>query len=125
MPALRGGRRAGLRRAAGGLALAILLGSALEIGLRLLNPFRLVPPAWRVILPVNERLVFENPLARSRLPREIAVQYNELGFRGPSPPADSTATFEILTMGPSTAHSARQAEGTSWPDQLRRVLDAE
>lgn len=98
---------------------------AIEIGLRLGDPFRLVAPVWRVILPVNERLVFENPVSRSRLPREIAVQYNELGLRGPAPPADSASAFEILTMGPSTAHSARQAEGTSWPDQLRRVLDAE
>ncbi len=125
MRGLAGGSRSRLRRAAGALGLALAAGLALELAARLADPLRPVTPAWRVILPVNERLVFENPWPGSRLPREIPVRYNGLGFRGPERAADPDSRFEILTLGPSTAHSARQAEGTSWPDRLRARLDAE
>lgn len=114
-----------LRRFAALAVVALAWCLLLELVLRIHNPLDLPQRGWRVVLPVDKRLVFENPKHSPKLQRQITVTYNSLGFRGPEPPEDRSERFAILTLGGSTTHSARQSDGSSWPDHVRRALDAE
>jgi lysophospholipase L1-like esterase len=113
------------RRMAVVSAIALAWCLLFELALRIHNPLDLPQRGYRVVLPVNKRLHFQNPKESSKLEREIVVSYNRLGFRGPDPPPEARGIFAIIMMGGSTTHSARQSNGKTWPDHVRNALDAE
>src|SRR5882724_299428 len=74
---------------------------ALEIILRIYNPFHFRIKGDRLLLPVNERLVIRNTINLSLDP-EIVNTRNSLGFRGPEKPAGFDSVLSIITVGGST-----------------------
>jgi lysophospholipase L1-like esterase len=114
-----------LRQLGTALGLALVTAATCEIALRIYNPVDLPQRGTQIVLPVNKRVIFENPVSSSRLDPEIVVTYNSLGFRGPDPPADWESTFTIVTVGGSTTHSARQSDGLDWPSYARNALAEE
>jgi len=110
------------RSLATGLAIGALSLVAFELVLRIYNPIGLPVRGTQIVLPINKRLIFDNPVEPSKLDREIRLSYNAIGYRGPDPAPDPAATFEIFAVGGSTTHSARQSDGIDWPTQVGERL---
>jgi hypothetical protein len=114
-----------LRMLGTALGLGLVTAATCEIVLRIYNPVDLPQRGTQIVLPVNKRVIFENPVPNSRLDREIVVTYNSLGFRGPDPPVDWQSVYSIVTVGGSTTHGARQRDGLDWPSHVRTALAEE
>ena len=74
---------------------------ALEIGLRIYNPFPFRVRGDRIVLPVHQRYTIAHTGA-ARLDPVTHVTKNSLGFRGPEPPRDWSRRVTLLTIGGST-----------------------
>lgn len=104
------------------LAVGCLLAAlALEIGLRLLNPFGFRLRGDRIVLPHSMTRVIENTV-NPALDPVIRHTKNSLGFRGPEPPRDLNNRFSILTVGGSTTECFYIPDGKTWPDILAERL---
>ena len=97
--------------------------AALEIGLRIYNPFPFRVRGDRIVLPVHQSYTFTHEGA-TKLDPVNTVTKNSLGFRGPEPPRDWSRWFTILTIGGSTTECLFLSDGKTWTDQLARRVAA-
>ena len=96
---------------------------ALEIGLRIYNPFPFRVRGDRIVLPVHQSYTFTHEGA-TKLDPINHVRKNSLGFRGPEPPRDWERWFTILAIGGSTTECLFLSDGKTWTDQLARRVAA-
>ncbi len=96
---------------------------ALEIILRIYNPFQFRLKGDQIILPVNTKLTIQNSI-NPKLDSVIVNTRNELGFRGPSLPPDLSSQLSIITVGGSTTECHFNNDDKTWPFLLGQKLDA-
>ena len=92
---------------------------ALEIGLRIHNPFPFRVRGDHIILPAHQSYTISHHGA-IKLDPVTHVTKNSLGFRGPEPPRDWSGRLTILTIGGSTTECLFLSDGKTWTDQLTR-----
>ncbi len=102
------------------LSLVIAL-TAIELALRVYNPFGFRIKGNKVILPVNKNEVRPHPNAR-KLDRILTVHRNSLGFRGAEPPRDFSRYLTLITVGGSTTECRELADDKTWPYFLEQKL---
>ena len=119
-----GGRVRPSSRAAAKAATAIAsFVIALEVALRIYNPFPFRVRGDRIVLPVHQSYTFTHEGAK-KLDPVNHVTKNSLGFRGPEPPRDWSRWLTILTIGGSTTECLFLSDGKTWTDQLARRVAA-
>jgi|KBSSwiStaDraftv2_1062776.scaffolds.fasta_scaffold127390_1 hypothetical protein len=96
---------------------------ALEIGLRIRNPFPFRVRGDHIVLPAHQSYTISHPGA-IKLDPVTHVTKNSLGFRGPEPPRDWSRRFTLLTIGGSTTECLFLSDGKTWTDQLARRVTA-
>ena len=96
---------------------------ALEIGLRIRNPFPFRVRGDHIVLPAHQTYTISHPEA-IKLDPVTHVTKNSLGFRGPEPPHDWSRRFTLLTIGGSTTECLFLSDGKTWTDQLTRRVSA-
>lgn len=94
---------------------------ALEIILRIYNPFPSRIKGDKVILPANQTYYYRNNNVAS-LDKEIRVQYNSLGLQGPEKPANYDSCLSIITVGGSTTACMYISTENTWPTLLGNEL---
>jgi lysophospholipase L1-like esterase len=94
---------------------------AMEIALRIYNPFPFRVRGDRIVLPVHQSYTFTHAGARKLEPVNHVTK-NSLGFRGPEPPRDWSRWFTILAIGGSTTECLFLSDGKTWTDQLARRI---
>lgn len=103
------------------LFLAAFTFIALEIILRIYNPFPNRIKGNKIILPANQNFYYKN----NRIPvldKEISVQYNSLGFQGPEKPSYFDSSLSIVTVGGSTTACWYISTEKTWPSLLYKKL---
>ncbi|QEC42329.1 SGNH/GDSL hydrolase family protein [Pseudobacter ginsenosidimutans] len=95
---------------------------AMEIILRIYNPFGFRLKGDQIILPVNTKLTIQNSI-NPKLDSVIVNTRNELGFRGESKPADFNSRLSIITVGGSTTECHFNNDDKTWPALLEHKLD--
>lgn len=101
-----------------GLAVALLL---CEIVLRIYNPFSTHTKQGKLILPANQKTVFQNKWI-GQLDKQIFYSRNSLGFRGPEPTDSIHQLNSIITIGGSTTECKFLSDSTTWPFLLGESL---
>lgn len=101
-----------------GCVVALLL---CEIVLRIYNPFATYTKQGKLVLPANQKAVFENKWI-SQLDKEIYYSRNSLGFRGPEPTDSISKLNSIITIGGSTTECRFLSDSTTWPFLLGEAL---
>jgi hypothetical protein len=94
---------------------------ALEIILRIYNPFHFTVKYNQIILPVGQKVTIKNKI-NNKLDPVIVNTKNSLGFRGPERPANFDQTLSIITVGGSTTANYFLSDGRTWTDCLARNL---
>ena len=94
---------------------------AMEILLRIYNPFPSRIKGDKVILPINQTYYYRNNKV-STLEKEIRVQYNSLGFQGPERPPNYDSCLSIVTVGGSTTACMYISTENTWPTLLYNRL---
>ena len=94
---------------------------ALEIILRIYNPFPTRIKGDRIILPANQTLHNDNDMFPS-LDKRITTVYNSLGLQGPEKPAGYDSCLSIVTMGGSTTACLYISTPNTWPSLLLNQL---
>ena len=94
---------------------------AMEIGLRIHNPFPFRVRGDHIMLPAHQTYTISHPGA-VKLDPVTHVTKNSLGFRGPEPPRDWSRRLTVLTIGGSTTECLFLSDGKTWTDQLARRL---
>lgn len=101
-----------------GCVVALLL---CEIVLRIYNPFAPYTKQGKLVLPANQKAVFENKWI-SQLDKQISYSRNSLGFRGPEPTDSISKLTSIITIGGSTTECRFLSDSTTWPFLLGEAL---
>ncbi len=101
-----------------GCIVALLL---CEIVLRIYNPFATYTKQGKLILPANQKAVFENKWI-NQLDKQIYYSRNSLGFRGPEPTDSISKLNSIITIGGSTTECRFLSDSTTWPFLLGEKL---
>ncbi|MFT3846600.1 MAG: SGNH/GDSL hydrolase family protein [Lacibacter sp.] len=101
-----------------GLFVALLL---CEIILRIYNPFSNFSKHGKLILPANQKTVFENKWIK-QLDPQIHYSRNSLGFRGPEPADSISKLNSIICIGGSTTECRFLSDSTTWPFLLGEKL---
>jgi lysophospholipase L1-like esterase len=96
---------------------------ALEVGLRIYNPFPFRVRGDHIFLPAHQSYAISHP-GSEKLEPVTYVRKNSLGFRGPEPPRDWSGRLTILTIGGSTTECLFNSDGKAWTDQFARRLAA-
>lgn len=97
---------------------------AMEILLRIYNPFPSRIKGDKVILPANQTYYYHNNKVAT-LEKEIRVQYNSLGFQGPEKPANYDSCLSIVTVGGSTTACMYISTPNTWPTLLYNQLSSD
>jgi lysophospholipase L1-like esterase len=92
-----------------------------EIVLRIYNPFATYTKQGRLVLPANQKAVFENKWI-SQLDKQIYYSRNSLGFRGPEPTDSISKLNSIITIGGSTTECRFLSDSLTWPYVLGEAL---
>jgi len=92
-----------------------------EIVLRIYNPFATYTKQGRLVLPANQKTVFENKWI-SQLDKQIYYSRNSLGFRGPEPTDSISRLNSIITIGGSTTECRFLSDSLTWPYLLSKAL---
>jgi lysophospholipase L1-like esterase len=103
------------------LYLCVITFIALEVILRIYNPFQFRVKHDKIILPVNQQLTIKNTLNK-KLENKIINTRNSLGFRGPEKPENFEEFLSIITVGGSTTECKFLSDGKTWPDYLKNNL---
>lgn len=107
-----------LKALAFGLFVALLL---CEIILHIYNPFTNFTKHGKLILPANQKTVFENKWI-SKLDEKIFYSRNSLGFRGPEPKDSISNLNSVICIGGSTTECRFLSDSTTWPFLLGENL---
>lgn len=94
-----------------GVLVALLL---CEIILRFYNPFATFTKQGKLILPANQKTVFENKWI-SQLDKKINYSRNSLGFRGAEPTDSIYKLNSIIAIGGSTTECRFLSDSSAWP----------
>jgi len=94
---------------------------ALEIILRIYNPFPSRVKGNKIILPANQTVYYKNNKI-TKLDKEVKITYNSLGFTGPEKPRNYDSSLSIFTVGGSTTAGWGLPERQSWPFLLSGEL---
>ena len=113
----------GARRSTRILTVVVASLVALEIGLRVYNPFPFRVRGDRIVLPVHQSYTISHAGA-IKLDPVTHVRKNSLGFRGPDPPRDWSRWISVFTIGGSTTECLFLSDGKTWTDQLARRVNA-
>ncbi len=103
-----------------GLSLAFFV-AAMEIGLRISNPFEYTVAGDQIVLPRNRSydITVNKPL---KIESRVTHTKNSIGMRGAEPPEDFADRMTIVTVGGSTTESFYVSDGKTWPSRLGRRL---
>ncbi len=101
-----------------GLLVALVL---CEIVLRIYNPFSTYTKQGKLVLPANQKTVFQNKWI-GQLDKEIYYSRNSLGFRGQEPTDSIFKLNSIITIGGSTTECKFLSDSTTWPFLLGEAL---
>lgn len=94
---------------------------ALEIILRIWNPFHFRLKGDQIVLPVNTQVTIRNTI-NPVLDSVIVNTRNELGFRGAPRPAAFDQQLSIITVGGSTTECHFNSDDKTWPALLGNSL---
>jgi hypothetical protein len=94
------------------ISLCIAL-AAVEIALRVRDPFGFRVHGSRLTLPANTQWVW--PCGLAPFDPVIVHTKNSLGFRGPEPPSDFARRLTVVCVGGSTTECRMLSDGTDWP----------
>jgi len=97
----------------------LLLLVLMEFALHIYNPFPATVKGERIILRANYETLTINKV-NPKLPPEILVSKNAIGFRGPNPDAD--AEYKIIAVGGSTTECIESPDTSTWPYVLGEKL---
>lgn len=103
-----------------GVAAVLLL---LEVALRFYNPLQARIRGNRIVLATNGSWRIRNDVIR-RLPSEIRITRNSIGFRGAEPTADLDRRLSIVTIGGSTTQCFFLPDDETWTARLGKNLEA-
>jgi lysophospholipase L1-like esterase len=119
-------RRKWMRVVMYGIYIFIVVFFALEIILRIYNPFSLRLKGDKIVLPVNQKLLIDNSV-NPKLDKQVVNTRNSLGFRGSEPPADWNNWVTIIAIGGSTTACHFLNDDKTWPwlteKKLERSID--
>ena len=101
-----------------GLTIALIL---CEIVLRIYNPFATYTKQGKLMLPANQKTVFENKWI-SQLDKQIYYSRNSLGFRGMEPTDSISKLNSIICIGGSTTECRFLSDCDTWPTLLGEEL---
>ncbi len=101
-----------------GLFVALLL---CEIILRIYNPFTNFTKQGKLILPANQKTVFNNKWIK-QLDQQIHYSRNTLGFRGPEPADSIHKLNSIICIGGSTTECRFLSDHQTWSYLLGEYL---
>lgn len=101
-----------------GLIVALVL---CEIVLRIYNPFSTYTKQGKLVLPANQKTVFQNKWI-GQLDKQIYYSRNSLGFRGPEPSDSISKLNSIITIGGSATECKFLSDSTTWPFLLGEEL---
>jgi lysophospholipase L1-like esterase len=110
-----------MKKAGYGLYLFLIILLAMELALRLYNPFHFRIRGQKILLPVSQRVVIDNRI-NPKLDPVVVNTRNSLGFRGPEPPADWKSHFTVITVGGSTTECHFLNDDRTWPFLLGKQL---
>jgi len=91
-----------------GLCISFII---LELGLRIYNPLPVSIKGNDIVIRSHYKILYQNDI-HPKLPSEISVTGNSLGFRGPEPKEDDQ--LKILTVGGSTTRCTYSSDSSSW-----------
>lgn len=103
------------------LFLLIFVFIALEVILRIYNPFPTRLKGNKIVLPINQKYIIHN----NRIPKldeEIIHTKNSLGFRGDEKPENFENYLSIITVGGSTTECFNLSDSNTWPFLLEKAL---
>jgi lysophospholipase L1-like esterase len=103
------------------LFICVFIFIALEIILRFYNPFQTRLKGDKIILPINQKIRFENEKI-SRLDKEIVHTKNSLGFRGEEKPNDFNKYLSVVAIGGSTTECYYLSDGKDWVTHVNANL---
>jgi len=95
---------------------------ALEIILRIYNPFPKRLRIDKIILPVNQHVIIKNVHNLLFLEKIAYSNKNSLGFRGPEIPLNFDSCFSLITVGGSTTECYYLSDSLTWPYLLGKYL---
>lgn len=100
-----------------------LVAAAIEIGLRISNPFEYTVAGNQIILPKNRsyNITVQKPL---KIEPYVRHTKNSIGMRGEEPRKDFSQDLTIVTVGGSTTESFYVSDGKTWPRRLENNLRA-
>src|SRR5215211_1672292 len=90
---------------------------ALEVILRIYNPFPGTVKGDRIILSANQVYYYHNDDI-PEIDKDIRIQYNSLGFQGPEKPGNYDSCLSIVTVGGSTTACMYVSTEKTWPTLL-------
>ena len=91
---------------------------ALEIILRIHNPFPVRLKGDKIILPTNQHFDITNNTGVSKLDKRIIQTRNSMGFRGDEKPADFENYLSLVAIGGSTTECFYTSDHLDWPNVL-------
>jgi lysophospholipase L1-like esterase len=91
---------------------------ALEIILRIHNPFPVRLKGDKIILPVNQHFVITNNTGVSKIDKKIIQTRNSMGFRGDEKPVDFENYLSLVAIGGSTTECFYTSDHHDWPNVL-------
>lgn len=103
------------------LYLVFVVALALELLLRIYNPFHFRIKGSHIVLDTNKTFYIDNS-GNPRLDKSIVHTVNSMGFRGPERPPRIDSVLSIMTIGGSTTECAYINDGKTWTDVLYRQL---
>jgi len=96
--------------------------AALEIFLRIYNPFHFRIKGDKIILPVSQVTTIRNNI-NPKLDSVIINTRNKLGFRGPEMPENFKNYLSIITVGGSTTECKFLNDNKTWPFLTGKFLE--
>jgi len=91
---------------------------ALEILLRIYNPFPSSVVGDKIILTPNYNKVYKNKSPVGDMEENIIYKRNSIGFRGQEPPVPFKDYLTLIAVGGSTTECMFISEGKTWEDRL-------
>jgi lysophospholipase L1-like esterase len=103
--------------------LSVIVFIALEVILRIYNPFPQRLKGEKIVLERNMKVIMKNDHIEVLEP-EIHYSRNSLGFRGPEKPENLNNYCSIVAVGGSTTECYFVSDSLTWPFLLGAMLDS-